>query len=48
MYILGEHNDTKTELYQTNAKSQGLVSAYFTLIIFIVVHVAIKIIVKHQ
>ena len=34
----------KTEWYRTNAKSQGLVPAYFTLIIIIiVVHV-----VKHQ
>ena len=29
----------KTELYRTNAKSQALVSAYFALIIIIVVHV---------
>ena len=43
MYILGEHNGTKTELYRTNTKSQGLVPAYFVLIIIIVVHV-----VKHQ
>ena len=33
----------KTELYRTNAKSHGLVPAYFALIIIIVVHV-----VKHQ
>ena len=33
----------KTELYRTNAKSQGLVPAHFALIIIIVVHV-----VKHQ
>ena len=25
MHVLGEHNGTKTELYRTNAKSQGLV-----------------------
>ena len=30
---------TKTELYRTNTKSQGLVPAYFALIISIVVHV---------
>ena len=40
---MGEHNGTKTELYRTNAKSHGLVPAYFALIIIIVVHV-----VKHQ
>ena len=35
---------TKTELYRTNTKSQGLVPAYFALILrIIVVHV-----VKHQ
>ena len=33
----------KTELYKTNAKSQGLVPAHFKLIIIIAVHV-----VKHQ
>ena len=43
LHVLGEHIDTKTEFYQTNAKSQGLVPAYFALIIIIVVHV-----VKHQ
>ena len=46
MHVLGEHNgiyNTKTELYRTNTKSQGLVPAYFALIISIVVHV-----VKHQ
>ena len=43
MYILSEHNGTKTELYQINAKSQDLVPAHFALIIIIVVHV-----VKHQ
>ena len=43
MHVLGEHNGTKTELYPTNTKSQGLVTAYFALIIIIVVHV-----VKHQ
>ena len=37
--MLSEHNGMKTELYRTNAKSQGLVSAYFALIIIIVVHV---------
>ena len=37
--VLGEHNGTKTELYRTNTKSQGLVAAYFALIISIVVHV---------
>ena len=36
-------NGMKTELYRTNAKSYGLVPAYFALIIIIVVHV-----VKHQ
>ena len=41
--VLGEHNGTKTELYQTNAKCQGLVPAHFALIIIIVVPV-----VKHQ
>ena len=43
MHVLGEHNGMKTELNRTNAKSQGLVSAHFALIIIIVVHV-----VKHQ
>ena len=43
LHVLGEHNGTKTELYRTNTKSQGLVSAHFALIIIIVVHV-----VKHQ
>ena len=43
LHVLGEHNGTKTELNRTNAKSQDLVSAYFALIIIIVVHV-----VKHQ
>ena len=43
LHVLGEHNGTKTELYKTNAKSQGLVPAHFTLIIIIVVHV-----IKHQ
>ena len=43
LHVLGEHNGTKTELYQTNAKSQALVPAHFALIIIIVVHV-----VKHQ
>ena len=45
MYILGEHNGIlymKTELYRTNTKSQGLVPAYFALIISIVVHVRSK------
>ena len=37
---MGEHNGTKTELYRTNTKSQGLVPS---MIISIVVHV-----VKHQ
>ena len=37
-HVLGEHNGMKTELYQTNTKSQGLVPAHFALII-IVVHV---------
>ena len=36
---MGEHNGTKTELYQTDAKSQGIVPAHFALIIIIVVHV---------
>ena len=39
MHVLGEHNGTKTELYRTNAKGQGLVPAHFALIIIIVVHV---------
>ena len=43
VHVLGEHNGTKTELYRTKAKSQGLVPAHFALIIIIVVHV-----VKHQ
>ena len=43
LHVLGEHNGTKTELYRTNTKSQGLVPAHFALIIIIVVHV-----VKHQ
>ena len=43
MYWVNTMVYTKTELYQTNTKSQGLVSAYFALIISIVVHV-----VKHQ
>ena len=42
--VLQNYNDlgkryTKTELYQTNDKSQGLAPAYFALIIIIVVHV---------
>ena len=44
LHVLREHNGTKTEFYQTNTKSQGLVPAHFALInIIIVVHV-----VKHQ
>ena len=39
MHVLGEYNGTKFELYRTNVKSQGLVSAHFALIIIIVVHV---------
>ena len=39
LHVLGEHNGTRTELYLTNAKSQGLAPAYFALIIIIVVHV---------
>ena len=42
LHVLGEHNGTKTELYPTNAKSHGLVPAYFALIIIIVVHVYSK------
>ena len=38
LHVLGEHNGTKTEFYRTNAKSQGLVPAYFALIIIIVVY----------
>ena len=34
--------NTKTELYRTNTKGQGLVPAYFALIISIVVHVYSK------
>ena len=43
-YLLGEHNGywVNTMVY-TNTKSQGLVPAYFALIISIVVHV-----VNHQ
>ena len=33
MQVLDEHNGTKTEFYQTNTKSQGLVPAHFALII---------------
>ena len=43
MYWVNTMVYTKTELYRTNTKSQGLVPAYFALIISIVVHV-----VKHQ
>ena len=44
LHVLREHNGMKTELYQTNTKSQDLVPAHFALIIsIIVVHV-----VKHQ
>ena len=39
LHVLGEHNGTITELYRTNAKSQGLAPAYFALIIIIVVDV---------
>ena len=42
LHVLGEHNSTKTELYRTNTKSQGLVPAHFALIIIIVVHVYSK------
>ena len=42
LHVLGEHIYTKTELYPTNTKSQGLVPAYFALIISIVVHVYSK------
>ena len=42
LHVLGEHNGTKTELYRINTKSQGLVPAYFALIIIIVVHVRSK------
>ena len=42
MHVLGEHNGMKTELYRNNTKSQGLVPAYFALIIIIVVHVRSK------
>ena len=42
MYYIGELTGMKTEVYQTNAKSQGLVSAHFALIIIIVVHVVIS------
>ena len=43
MLVLGEHNGTKIEFYQTNTKSQGLVLAHFALItIIIVVHVVIS------
>ena len=37
--MFGEHNGRKTELYRTNAKSQGLVPS---MIISIVVHVYSK------
>ena len=43
MYWVNTMVYTKTKLYRTNTKSQGLVPAYFALIISIVVHV-----VKHQ
>ena len=43
MYWVNTMVYTKTELYRTNTKIQGLVPAYFALIISIVVHV-----VKHQ
>ena len=43
MYWVNTMVYTKTELYRTNTKSQGLVPAHFALIIIIVVHV-----VKHQ
>ena len=43
MYWVNTMVYTKTELYRTNTKSQGLVPAYFALIISIIVHV-----VKHQ
>ena len=43
MYWVNTMVYMKTELYRTNTKSQGLVPAYFALIISIVVHV-----VKHQ
>ena len=42
MYWVNTMVYTKTELYRTNTKSQGLVPAYFTLIISIVVHVYSK------
>ena len=34
MHVLGEHNGMKTELYRTNATSQGLVPAHIVLIIY--------------
>ena len=43
MYWVNTMVYRKTKLYRTNTKSQGLVPAYFALIISIVVHV-----VKHQ
>ena len=42
LHVLGEHNGTKNVLYRTNAKSQGLVSAHFALIIIIVMRVHSK------
>ena len=39
LHVLVEHNGTKTELYRTNTKNEGLVPAHFTLIIIIVMHV---------
>ena len=36
LYVLDEYNGTKTELYQTNDKSQGHVPAHFALIIIVV------------
>ena len=42
MYWVNTMVYTKTELYRTNTKSQGLVPAYFALIISIVVHVYSK------
>ena len=33
MHVLREHNGTKTDFYQTNTKSQGLVPAHFALMV---------------
>ena len=39
LHVLGEYNGTKSELYEINTKSLGLVLAHFAFIIIILVHV---------